>query len=256
MNRPTISAIVLTHDDESIVARCLKSVAWCNEIIIVDDDSIDTTVAVARKHGAHVFKRALNDDFAAQRNFGLKQTKNDWVLFVDSDEVVSTKLAKEIKQKISFNDKECAGYFLRRTDFLWGRELKHGETKSVQLLRLAQRNAGVWNRAVHETWEIDGAVVTLQEPLLHYPHQTIAEFLTDINRYTTINARVFKAQGIGTSWFAIFTYPTVKFIYNYIIRGGFLDGTAGFIIAVLMSFHSFLTRAKLYFLINDQQNHI
>ncbi len=254
MNKSTISTILLTHNDESIIARCLKSVAWCDEIIVIDDYSDDTTVAVARKHDAQIFKKALHDDFAAQRNFGLNRAKSDWVLFIDSDEIVSPQLRDEIKRVIQQD--EAVGYTMKRRDFLFGKWLKHGETVGVELLRLARKNVGSWKRPVHETWEVKGAVLTLQAPLLHYPHATIAEFLASINRYTTINARVFKDDGVTASWFEIFVYPAAKFINNFIFRAGFLDGTAGFIVAALMSFHSFLTRAKLYFLTHDQKDHI
>ena len=120
MGRPTISAVVLTHNDESVISKCLESLAWCDEVVVIDDESTDETAAIVRKHGVRVVSRKLDDDFAAQRNFGLKHAKNDWVLFVDSDEVVSKSLAKEIMQVIEMaNDKlqMINGYKIKRADF-------------------------------------------------------------------------------------------------------------------------------------------
>lgn len=167
------------------------------------------------------------------------------MLFVDSDEVVTAELAKEIQKAVnSGND----GYFIKRRDFMWGRELKYGETVNVRLLRLAKKDAGKWIRPVHETWNVQGTVGTLCNPLLHFPHSDVAQFIDEINRYSTLNAKYFYEQGIRANVAQIILYPGLKFFVNYVWRLGFLDGTRGAIVVFLMSFHSFLTRGKLYLL--------
>lgn len=240
-----ISAVVLTHNDAPSIEKTLESVGWCDEIIVVDDNSTDNTVDIAKKSGASVYIRALNDDFAAQRNFGLSKVKNDWVLFVDSDEIVTPELAQEMKLKAR---EDISGYYLRREDYMWGRQLKYGELGSVRLLRFAKKTAGKWVRPVHEVWQIMGTTETLEHSLLHYPHPDVAQFIEEINRYSTLNAKHFYDQGVRANIFQIVAYPTAKFFVNYVWRLGFLDGTPGAIVAVLMSLHSFLTRAKLYLL--------
>lgn len=237
-----LSAVVLTHNDEAIIARCLKSLSWCDEVIVVDDESNDETVAVAKKFGAKVYTRPLGDDFAAQRNFGLSKAKGDWVLFVDSDEVTSDELAKEI-QNLSL-DKN--GYAVRRNDFWGGRWLARGETANVKLLRLANKTAGKWEQPVHEVWSVRGSVGEFVHPLLHYPHQEVAQFLNEINRYSTLYANYLRAHGVKEPVWAIVGKPLGKFFVNYVWRLGFLDGTAGLVVALMMSFHSFLVRAKLW----------
>lgn len=241
-----ISAVVLTQNDASHIAKALKSLSWCDEIVVIDDNSQDETPAIAQKHAAVVYTHALAGDFASQRNFGLEKAKGDWVLFVDSDEVVSPKLAEEIQSHIK--DSDVVGYFVKRTDILWGRELRYGETSKVRLLRLSRKNAGVWTRPVHEVWNVQGDVDEMVHPLLHSPHPDVAQFLADIDRYSTINANFLYAQGKRSSAWQIVAYPTAKFFVNYIGRMGFLDGMPGAIVAVMMSLHSFLTRAKLYLL--------
>lgn len=246
--RQMISAIVLTKNSVSTFERTIASLAWCDEVIIVDDESTDKTVQIAKKNKAQAYSRALHDDFAQQRNFGLSKIRGDWVLFVDSDEVVSDALRAEIQEKVQVPS--IQGYYVKRRDFLFGRWLKYGETAGVRLLRLARKNAGVWVRPVHEVWEVKGQVGELVHPLLHYPHPWVREFLSDINWYSTLNARCLKSEGRKSSLFEIVLYPLAKFKLNYFFRFGFLDGMPGILVAILMSFHSFLVRAKLYLLWN------
>jgi glycosyltransferase involved in cell wall biosynthesis len=240
-----LSAIILSHNDEATIARALQSVSFCDEVIVIDDESTDKTLAIAKKHGATVFTHALNDDFAAQRNFGLAKAKGEWVLFVDSDEVVSPSLADEIQQELAG---KTDGWYIKRRDTMWGHEFKYGEMGNVKLLRLARKKAGTWNRPVHEVWDVKGETDTLTHPLLHYPHPDVAQFIEEINRYSTLNAKHFYDKGVRTHVWQIMAYPAAKFFVNYVWKLGFLDGTAGAIVAFLMSLHSFLTRGKLYLL--------
>lgn len=241
-----ISAVVLTKDEEKNLDDCLQGLLWCDEIVIIDDYSQDKAVQVAAKFGAKVFQRHLQDDFASQRNFALRQTQGEWVFFVDADERVTPPLVDEIKKAVK--EKEFNGFFLKRQDFLWGRPLKHGETASICLLRLGRKGAGKWQRRVHETWQIKGKVGELKEPLNHYPHPTISAFLKEINFYSSLNAQEFLKEGQRVNLWQLIAYPLGKFGQNYLFHLGFLDGPPGIIVALMMSFHSFLTRAKLYLL--------
>ena len=252
--KPMISAVVLAHNSGDTIGKTLQSLEWCDEVIVVDDDSTDNTREIARTHKARVVKRKLEDDFAAQRNSGLSMAKGDWVLFVDSDEVVTPELAGEIEKKASERQSvNVSGYYLKRKDWMFGKWLAHGETSRVKLVRLARRDAGTWRRPVHEVWQIQGIVGELNSPLLHYPHKNVAQFIDEVNRYSTLNARFFYAQGAKCPWWHILVYPKAKFFVDYIWYLGFLDGTAGAIVAIMMSFHSFLTRAKLYFLTHGNE---
>ena len=131
---------------------------------------------------------------------------------------------------------------------MWEKELRHGETANVKFLRLAKRNAGQWEGFVHEEWQVKGQIGQLKNPLLHYPHQTIKEFLADINFYTTLRAEELYQRGIKTRFWQIILYPKAKFMRNYFLKLGFLDGIRGFLIAMMMSFHSFFVRGKLWML--------
>lgn len=239
-----ISAVILTHNNKDSLLLTLESLKFCDEVIVVDDHSTDGTVELATEHKAIVYDHVLDGDFAAQRNFGLSQAHGPWVLFVDSDEIVPAELQREIREAIQKVD--VNGFFLKREDVMWGMALGHGETERVRLLRLAKKGKGEWERPVHEVWNISGFVGTLIHPLLHTPHSDVAHFLHDINIYSTINAKYFFQAGVRGSWWQVVAYPTAKFIQNYILRKGFLDGMPGITVALMMSFHSFLTRAKLW----------
>lgn len=241
-----ISAVILTKNEEGNIADCLESLKWCDEIIVIDDNSEDETSELAKKMGASVYLHSLNNDFSQQRNFGLSKAKNDWVLFVDADERVTEALASEIKNQILKIKNNYNGFYIKRKDFIWGRELKHGETGNIKLLRLAKKGAGKWEGKVHEEWKVQGKIGQLNNPLLHYSHQSMTDFLKEINFYTDIRARELYEKGVKVNFFSIIVYPKAKFFVNYFFKLGFLDGIPGFIFALVMSFHSFLARGKLW----------
>lgn len=244
-----ISVVVLTANEEENIKRCLKSISWSDDVILIDHSS-DKTVEIAKKEIQPQYLQVIHEssdtDFAHLRKRGLELARNLWVLFVDADEEVSVTLRDEIARSVESN--VCVGYYLNRQDFFLGKWLRYGETGSIRLLKLGRKDAGVWRRSVHEVWDIKGPTITLREPLLHFPHPTIAEFIDRIDRWTTLDAQTFKISGKRSTWWKIIMYPTAKFFQNYFIRFGILDGMPGLIFAILMSFHSFLTRAKLYFL--------
>lgn len=241
-----VTAVVLAKNEEKNIGACLESLKWCDEVVVVDDYSEDTTLEIAKKHGARVFQRYLNGDFAAQRNFGIEKAKGEWVLFVDSDERVTPGLTTEIKNVVA--DAENMGFYIKRRDFMWGRELKHGEVGNAEFIRLAKKGAGFWKRRVHEFWEIKGEVGRLENPLRHYPHQTIKEFVEHIEYFSTLHAQARHKEGEKSSLFKIIFWPKAKFFQNWIFKLGFLDGTAGVVVALLMSFHSYLAWSKLWLL--------
>lgn len=185
-------------------------------------------------------------DFATARNEELFNAKTGWVLFVDSDEKITLKLKEEILKAIE--SKEYDAYYISRIDTFMGRVLKHGETGNAKFIRLARKDYGKWVRPVHEVWVGKGKVGTLTTSLLHESHTTISSFLEKINLYSTIDANYRFKQGIKSSMWKIWLYPFAKFKYNYFVRLGFLDGTPGAIMAIMMSFHSYLTWTKLYLL--------
>lgn len=249
-----LSVIILTHNSENTIKQCISSVSFADEIIIIDDYSDDKTLSIASDSHAVIFQHKLHNDFSKQRNFGLSKTSHEWVLFLDSDECVTHRLSKEILNVLS-RETDINGYYLKREDIMWGKRLKSGEIGTTRLLRLGKKDKGRWEGRVHEIWKIQGKTGELFSPLLHFPHRSIGEFLTEINMYTSLRAdELFKKQ-TPVSLPAIVCYPVGKFILNYFIRLGCLDGIQGLMFAITMSFHSFLVRAKLWQRYDQKKSH-
>lgn len=241
-----VTAIILVKNEEKNIKACLESLRWCNECIVVDDNSQDKTREIAEKMGAKVFTHALENDFAGQRNFGLTKATNEWVLFIDADEKVSENLATEIMYVTSQVLNDTQAYFLKRIDTLWGKKLLYGETGNIKLLRLAKKGSGEWAGLIHEVWKVKGTTGELKHALFHYPHQTISEFLQEINFYTDIRANELYNKKTLVRGLDILFYPTGKFFLNFFVKQGFRDGIPGLLSATFMSFHSFLVRGKLW----------
>lgn len=249
-----LSAVVLTKNEEKNIERCLKSIDFADEILIIDDFSTDKTLETVHKvlkvnKVYKVVQRPLNNDFAEQRNFGLNEAKHKWILFVDADEVVTEELKKEITSLLRGFIVEKNAFYIPRRDFFWGKELKFGEVHKVReqgIVRLVKTDTGKWMGDVHEVFHTARNIGQMNGFLNHYPHPTLKEFINDINNYSSIRAEELFNKGNKTSIFEIFTFSVLKFFYNYFLKLGFLDGPPGFAYSFLMSFHSFLVRAKLY----------
>ncbi|KKP65996.1 MAG: Glycosyl transferase family 2 [Candidatus Roizmanbacteria bacterium GW2011_GWA2_35_19] len=245
-----ISAVVLTRNEVKNIKKCLDSLDFCEEIIIIDDFSTDKTTEIIQnlKSKVKIYSRKLGGDFAAQRNFGLSKAKSDWILFLDADEEITPELKKEIANNIK-SENSTEAFFLKRRDYFWGRELRHGELAKVTskgLIRLVKKDSGKWMGNVHEVFHTARNCKTLNGHINHYPHPTLSEFIKDINKYSTLRAHELQRRGYETNLFKIVFMPIIKFIFNYFIMLGFLDGAAGFTYSFMMSFHSFLVRSKLY----------
>jgi len=241
-----ITAVVLTKNNKETLRTCLSSLTFVDEIVVVDDNSTDTTIRIAKKMGAKVYKRKMEDNFAKQRNFGLKKAKGEWVFFLDADERVSEALASEI-YNLQFTIYHADGFYIKRKDKFLGKELKHGET-NIHLLRFAKKDVGKWRRKVHEVWEIEGKVSSLNNSIIHESHKDLAGLIDKVNRYSDLHAKQKLKDKEISNLFKIVFYPIAKFINNYIFRLGILDGLHGFVIAILMSMHSFLAWSKLWIL--------
>lgn len=254
----SITGIILAKNEEEHIAKCIKSINFCDEIMVIDDYSTDKTVEVINEldnKKVKIISHALSDDFSQSRNFGLDQAQNEWILFVDADERISEALAFEISNVLSNwingTENEYGGFYIKRFDSIWGKKLKYGES-GIKLLRLAKKNSSKWEGKVHEEWKIKGKIGTLNNSIIHYPHRTTAEFLERINFYTDLRAKELYSKKIKTNMLSIVLYASGKFVLIYLLKRGFLDGISGLVYALLMSLHSFLVRGKLWLLWNKK----
>ncbi len=241
-----ITAVILTKNEEKNIKACIESVNFCEFILVIDDNSTDKTINIAKKLKAQVIQHDLGNDFAAQRNFALLHVKTEWTLFIDADELVSEQLKKEILGSIG--DSSNNGFYIKRQDELFGRRLKYGELLGKKFLRLGRTQSGKWRGAVHEVWDVHGGTKMLSSPIIHKPHQTISEFLAEVNFYSTLRARELHVDKKKASFWSLIIYTKGKFFYLYIIKLGFLDGIPGLIMSCIMSLYTFLTRGKLFLL--------
>ncbi|NTU46684.1 glycosyltransferase family 2 protein [Candidatus Roizmanbacteria bacterium] len=246
MKTNTLTAVILTKNEENNIVRAVQSVQFCNKIIVLDDNSTDKTVELAKREGAQIVTHSLDNNFAQQRNYALRLVETDWVLFIDADEEVSEELRDELQTS---KLEEYSSYSIPRRDFFWHTELRHGETAKARnrgIVRLVKKDTGSWDGTVHEVFISDERHGRLTGYINHYSHAGIAEFLQDINAYSTLRATELFARNVQTSVISIIAYPVAKFFLTYVVYRGFLDGPAGFTYSFMMSFHSFLVRAKLY----------
>lgn len=237
-----LSVVILTHNEVANLKTLLPTLGFAAEIIIIDDNSSDNTATIVKKFRVKYFKKALNNDFATQRNYGLEKASEAWVLFIDPDERINHQLIQEIGQAIG-ND-EIKGFYIPRRDIFLGKLMRFGETGSMALLRLGKKNAGRWQRSVHEVWEISPSG-KLKTPLLHYAHQSLPDFKQAVERYSQIEAEYQHKTGIEWSLWKTVIFPIGKFIKSYLIQMGFRDGWPGLWVSLMMSYHSLLVRFNL-----------
>jgi glycosyltransferase involved in cell wall biosynthesis len=241
-----LSALVLTKNEKENINKCLKSLKFCNETVIIDDFSSDGTVEICIKHGVRVYERRLNGDFASQKNFGLSKCSGEWILSIDPDEVVPDELKNEIIKVVSDKSSSVNGYYLKRIDSLWGKKIKHSEFGEAKLLRLAKRGSGDWKRRVHEYWDVKGKTKELKNELLHNPHKNLSKFIENVNLFSKLHAKANYEDGKSSSLFKIIVWPAGKLIDNLFVKKGILDGERAFVASTMMSLHSFLSWSSLW----------
>ena len=244
-----VSAVILTKNEVGKLKKRISELAFCDEIVVIDDYSTDKSVDISRKMGCRVYQRHLNNNFAAQRNFGLAKSTGEWILFVDTDEKVSKDLAVEIKTAVK--DIHNA-YKIPRNDVFNGRILKYGSW-SRSHLRLAKKSSGKWKRAIHEYWDVRGRIGELQNPILHYSHSDVKSFMKSINKYVVLHSKENESEGKRASIGKIILWPLGKFIQNFIVLRGYKDGVEGLIYAMMLSFHSFVAWSTHY-MSHEEQN--
>ena len=243
--RVNLTVTVITHNESSNIAAALQSVSWADEIIVVDSGSTDDTVAIAEGHGARVQVRDW-PGYSAQKNYAAEIASHDWILSVDADERVTPQLASEIQSLLS-GTPAARGYRIPRVSHYLGRWIRSTDWYPDYQLRLYDRRAGRWNgRRVHESVSLDGRPERLRGELQHFPYRDIADHLATIDRYTTLAAAEWHADGRRASALEALVSPRLAFFRNYILRGGFRDGEAGLLVSVLNSYYVFLKYAKLW----------
>lgn len=241
--RALLSVVLITCNAAPQLAACLESVAFADEIVVVDSGSEDGTVALAEQHGARVvFQDWLG--FGRQKQYAVTQATHDWVLCLDADERVTPALRASIEAALA--EPLSGAYRLARCNRFLGRYLRHGEGYPDWNVRLFDRRQARWSDdAVHEHVLSDCAVTTLYGDLLHESAESLATYLSKQNRYTSLAAESAFAAGKRASTARLLLSPLLRFIKFYFVRLGFLDGVPGFVHIAIGCFNSFSKYAKM-----------
>lgn len=242
---PKVSVTIITLNEAEHIAAAIDSVAWADEIIVVDSGSGDGTADIARASGATVVVREW-PGYVEQKNHAATLAANDWILSLDADERIPPALAAEIRQLLASEPRERAFRVPRVTRHL-GRWIRTTDFYPDFQTRLYDRRAARWQgRYVHESVRADGAVGRLRHEIEHYSYRDLRDHLDRINHYTSLAARQMHENGRRSGFLHLLAHPPAAFLRNYLLRRGFLDGTAGLLISIVNSYSVFLKFAKLW----------
>jgi (heptosyl)LPS beta-1,4-glucosyltransferase len=244
-----ISVIVITKDEEKNISDCLKSVEWADEIIVVDAESNDKTVELAKNFTDKVFTKRW-EGYVPQKKYALGLAGNEWVLSVDADERITPELKTEI---LNLSPGDIAGYKIRRKNFLLDKEITScGWGNDYQLRLFKKEKTDLTERLVHEGFTVDGKISKLENPMLHYTFSSFTDYFNKINYYTSLKAEeLVKQKGKVGGW-TIFSHTVSAFILFFINKRGFKGGVRGLIISLLHSVSTMLNYIKLWELQNKK----
>jgi glycosyltransferase involved in cell wall biosynthesis len=244
--REKISACITCFNEEHNIRRCLESVRWCDEIVVVDSFSTDLTVQLCREYTDRVFQHPWQG-YIGQKNFIREKATHPWVLYIDADEEVSPELRAEIIAVLESGDSHFVGYeFPRMVNYLeqW---IRHGEWYPDVKLRLFLKAKGIsGGQEPHDQVLVNGPVKRLKGHLWHYTYDDLHDQLITLNRYSTITANEKFKQAEKFRWLDFLFRPSLRFLKAYFLKRGFLDGRRGFLIAAISSFGVAMKYAKLW----------
>ncbi len=240
----SLSVILITHNEEANIRPCLESVAWADEIIVVDSGSTDGTVSIARDMGARVFQHDW-PGFGPQKNRALQYATKDWIFSIDADERVTPELRAVIEQAMI--EEKADGYFCPRLSQFCGTFIHHSGWHPDYVLRLFKRNKGRFSDSlVHESVLLTGASSKLKNSLLHYSYLTRDDVERKVKQYSDAAAKQMYQAGRSSSWLGAILSGGWAFLRTYIIRLGVLDGKCGWQIAVMNARTTYLKYRKLH----------
>jgi hypothetical protein len=241
--RPRLSCTIVCQDEQTTITDCLETVAWCDEIVVVDGGSHDETVTQARRFTDRVLYHPW-PGYRAQKQFALEAASGEWVLNVDADERVTPELAAEIRTALAHAPAEVGGFAIPRLVCYLGRWWYRGGWYPRRIVRLMRRATARWGGTdPHERAEVTGRVVALRWPLLHYTYADIADHLRSVNKLTDVAAAQRPAGRVGAG--RLVAEPAWRFVRAYVVQRAVLDGLPGFFVAATGAFYTFLRWAKV-----------
>lgn len=246
----TLSITIIGHNESAHLKDLLPQLRWADEIVYVDCDSADDSRKIAEENGCRVFERPNNPNLNINKSFAMEQSGGDWIFYLDPDERIPEALAREIRQKLEQPGKAVA-FRLNRQNHYFGRWLKHGSQYPDSQLRLFARGCARFPlRHVHEKLIVDGPVGKLGQDMLHFPYQSVSQFLQKFDFYTSFEADFLYRQHTPVCFRNhlkyLFTTPATRFIRRYFLKLGFLDGLPGFFAAAFDALNFVVRYLKLW----------
>jgi glycosyltransferase involved in cell wall biosynthesis len=242
---PKLSVTIITLDEAAHIAQAIDSAAWADEVIVVDSGSSDGTPDIARAKGATVVTRAWTG-YVDQKNYAASLARHDWIFSLDADERIPAGLASELRTLLE-SEPASRGYRVRRVTFHLGRWMRTTDFYPDYQTRLYDRRSARWcGQYVHESVTVDGGAGHLDNELQHYSFVDLRDQLERINQYSTLAARQMHEAGRRAGPLALLVHPPAAFLRNYVLRRGFMDGTAGLTLSAMNAYSVFLKFAKLW----------
>ena len=242
---PPISATVITFNEEKKIEDALRSLSFVDEIVIVDSGSGDRTLDICREYTDKIFQRDWSG-FVDQKTYAVMKASNNWIISLDADERITPELQKEIETEAHAGFR-YHGYRIPRTAYFMGRWIRHGDWYPDYQMRLFDRRHGNWQGGhVHESVKIVGRSGRMAGEIHHYTYRDFSEYLRKLETYSTLAALDYRQSGRKVAFWMLLGKPLSVFIKAYLMKRGFMDGAAGFAVAVMGAVSVFFKYAKLY----------
>ena len=238
-----LSVAIITKNEEGNLPACLASVAFADDIIVVDSGSTDRTVEIAGDFGCRVFVEEWKG-FGPQKNSAIQKSRHEWILILDADE----RVPEETKQKILTilkSHHSADAYCFQRKNFIHGKWIRHSDFWPDRQIRLVRKNRGCYHSAIHEKWTTGGVVENVDVPIEHYSFFSYSDMLNTLNEYSTIISGELLSSGRKANFLSPVYHGLGMFIKIYLLKMGFLDGFDGLVIAITKAGGSFFKYAKL-----------
>ena len=249
--RVPVTVVIAAHNEADHIDACVRSVSWAAEVVVVENDSTDDTIALARSAGATVFSHPFRS-IGAQRNAAIARATQPWVLVLDADEQATTALGEEVARRVTAAGSEA--FRVRRRNWFLGREIRHSGWDRDRPVRLFRNTLRYDERPVHEHVVTNGDPETLNEALLHQPYANLGEYFEKLGRYSKDWAAQNHAQGKTVSVFTLLLRPQARFVSTLLLRGGWRDGWHGLVISMLAAVSVAAKYAHLWALQHGLQN--
>jgi glycosyltransferase involved in cell wall biosynthesis len=240
-----LTVIIIARNEEEKISKCLQSVNWADEIVLVDSGSKDKTVEIAKGHKALV-EEISGGNFSSWRNIGARKASHPWLLYIDADETVTESLQEEIKRAVASGEKSA--YAIPRKNIILGREMKHGGWWPDYVVRLIKKDKlNKWRGKLHEQPEIKGKVGYLKNHLIHEKHDNLFDMLKKTNEWSEVEAQLlFEANHPKMVWWRFFRIMMTEIWLRLVKLRGYKDGAEGVIYSIYQMWSRFITYAKLW----------